>query len=279
MVTLGRSGIVFLVLLCAPLRAQFDQFTWTLQGSSFGSGAVSATAMQIVGSDGNFNCTGGANVWFETTTLAGGTVSVHFDWQNLDHGIGHWIAEKPFYRVGSETTYVGTGIVGADYVSFEKDVSFEVPGGTLLAFGVWSLDCDYGPGLLDLTDFTLQPATWSSLGSGLAGVAGTPLLVGTGALLPGTPWDFSLVDAAPLATAWLVTGSEPLLMPFKGGVLVPEPVQIAALTTSLAGRIILNGTWPAGVPSGLQLVLQYWIVDAAGPAGYSASNGVIALVP
>ena len=52
------------------------------------------------------------------------------------------------------------------------------------------------------------------------------------------------------------------MAPFKGGLLMPEPAQLAALATSATVRIILNGTWPAGVPS-----------------DYSASNGAVASVP
>ncbi len=280
MIVSSRLGWCLAALLLAGAsRAQFDQFDWTLLGSPQGSGSVTATAMHIVGSDGEFGCASGTDVWFETTTLAGGTLSVHFDWDNQDHGIGFWMVDAPFYRVGTETTYVGTGIVGFEYVDFEKDVSFDVPAGTPLAFGVWSADCDLGPGVLDLAGFTFTPDTWSDLGPGLAGSAGTPVLVGIGALLPGTTWTFSLTDCAALSPAFLVMGSESLMAPFKGGVLVPEPAQLVALTTSATGRIVLTGTWPAGVPSGLQLVLQYWIDDAAGPAGFSASNGLVATVP
>jgi len=274
-----RTGVALALLLPAA-QAQFDPLAWTLHGSPHGSGTVDATAMHIVGSDGDFNCTQGAEVWFETATTAGGTVSVHFDWDNQDGGFGWWLVEAPFYRIGAQTTKVSSGLGGGfEYVDFAKDVSFHVPAGTTLAFGVWSLDCFAGPGVLHLTGFEFEPDTWSPLGAGLAGTAGTPSLVGLGALLPGTPWTFSLVDAAPSAPAFLVLGSTPLLAPFKGGVLVPEPAQLAALATGPTGRIILNGSWPAGVPSGLQLVLQYWVADTAGPAGYSASNGVLALVP
>jgi hypothetical protein len=277
----GRSFRSLLVLLlAATAHAQFDQFAWTLQGSSEGSGTLSADAMHLVSPAGSFGCPSGNEVWFETVTTAGGIVSVHFDWDNQDGCFGWWLVDAPFFRVGTETTFVDSGLgPGFEYIDFEKDVSFHVPAGTLLAFGAWSADCDCGPGVLDLTAFAFEPDVWSELGPGLAGVAGTPSLAGLGSLQAGTSWTFSLVDCTPSAPAFLVMGPAPLMAPFKGGVLVPEPAQLAALTTSPAGRIILIGTWPAGVPSGLQLVLQYWIEDAAGPAGWSASNGLVASVP
>jgi hypothetical protein len=277
----GRSvGLLLALLLCTTARAQFDQFAWTLLGSSEGSGTVGADAMHLVSPAGTFGCPTGNEVWFETVTTAAGSVSAHFDWDNQDGCFGWWLVDAPFFRVGTETTFVDSGLgSGFEYIDFEMDVSFHVPAGTTLAFGAWSLDCDCGPGVLDLTSFTFEPDTWSLLGPGLSGSAGTPSLSGLGALQAGTSWTFSLVDCAPSAPAFLVMGPTSLMASFKGGVLVPEPAQLAALVTSPAGRIILTGTWPAGVPSGLQLVLQYWIADAAGPAGWAASNGVVASVP
>jgi hypothetical protein len=278
--SIGLELLLGSLLVALPARAQLDPFTWMLQGSPFGSGTQSPGTLHIVGSDNDFNCPSGTDVWFETVTPVSGTVTAFFTWDNQDHGIGFWKVDAPFWRVGTATTFVDSGLgFGSEYVDFAKSVSFHAEAGQELAFGVWSLDCTLGPGVLDVSAFSFEPDTWSDLGSGLAGSAGTPSLVGIGPLQPGTSWTFSLVDCAPLAPAFLVLGATPLLAPFKGGVLVPEPASLAALTTSPSGRIILTGTWPAGVPAGLQLVLQYWIADPTGPAGFAASNGLIALVP
>jgi hypothetical protein len=51
------------------------------------------------------------------------------------------------------------------------------------------------------------------------------------------------------------------------------------LTTSAGGSFDLAATWPSGLPAGLTFVMQCWVVDPGGPAGYSASNGVLATVP
>jgi hypothetical protein len=40
---------------------------------------------------------------------------------------------------------------------------------------------------------------------------------------------------------------------------------------------VLGSPWPAGVPGGLEIFFQFWIVDAAATLGFSASNSVRAL--
>ena len=49
---------------------------------------------------------------------------------------------------------------------------------------------------------------------------------------------------------------------------------IPGLATTMDGAIQLSGIWPAGVPVGSNLVSQFWIADATGPAGVTASNAV-----
>jgi probable HAF family extracellular repeat protein len=120
---------------------------------------------------------------------------------------------------------------------------------------------------------------WTDLGHGLPGSAGTPVLQGTGTLLGGKPMALALNGAASLAPAFLCTGIAPLAAPFKGGILVPTPTIVVALGTDAGGELDLPATWPMGLPSGLQVYFQAWIVDAAGPAGFAASNGLRATLP
>ncbi|HZJ70885.1 MAG TPA: hypothetical protein VFF36_08135, partial [Planctomycetota bacterium] len=69
-------------------------------------------------------------------------------------------------------------------------------------------------------------------------------------------------------------------LPFKGGILVPSPaVIVSGLLTDGQGRLVLQGSWPSGVPSGSQLWIQGFVVDAGAPAGLSASNAVRARTP
>jgi hypothetical protein len=124
-----------------------------------------------------------------------------------------------------------------------------------------------------------ESSAWTYLGNGLGGTTGEPCLVGVGTLVVGTPADHSLTNALPNATALLFIGVFPINAPFKLGTLVPFPNLMVTLPTSPSGTLSLPATWPAGVPSGASIYMQYWIVDPAGPAGFSASNAVQATQP
>jgi len=123
---------------------------------------------------------------------------------------------------------------------------------------------------------------WTDLGSALAGTHGDPVLTGTGTLEDNTPVELALTNALENSTTFLIVGLSTLDAPFKGGTLVPAldlggfPVP---LPTGPLGEIAVNATWPAGIPAGVSLYVQEWIQDAAGPAGFSASNAVSATTP
>jgi len=135
-------------------------------------------------------------------------------------------------------------------------------------------------GSLDPTGVDVdEGGPWTNLGHALAGVAGAPLLVGTGTLVGGTPLSLALTGAKPAAPALLVIGLSALEAPFKGGVLVPHLDALASFTTNGAGAVTLGATWPPALPGGVKLWIQWWISDAAGPAGFSASNGLLATSP
>ncbi|MCB9899606.1 MAG: VCBS repeat-containing protein [Planctomycetes bacterium] len=127
-----------------------------------------------------------------------------------------------------------------------------------------------------------QPSVWCGLGHALAGAHGAPSLVATGGLLGGDVLGLELSGAAPSATTWLVIGFSELSAPFKGGVLVPDPTPpalVVALATDAAGRLVLALPWPTGVPSGLEILFQDWIVDAGAPKGFAATNAVLGTTP
>jgi hypothetical protein len=128
----------------------------------------------------------------------------------------------------------------------------------------------------------LDPASgpWLNVGQALAGAHGAPLLQGGGNLGAGSAVSLALSAALEHAPATLVVGLSAVNAPFKGGVLVPMPdLLLGGLTTDGTGALLLAGTWPAGVPSGLAFWTQAWIVDAAGPKGLSASNALKGTVP
>jgi hypothetical protein len=124
---------------------------------------------------------------------------------------------------------------------------------------------------------------WFDLGSALAGTSGLPVLTGSGALTPGDPVSLSLTNAVGNSIGYLVIGTDAINLPFMGGTLVPSfsaPTgTFVGLPINAAGGVNLSGTLPMGLPSGLTLYVQWWIEDAAGVLGMSASNALAASVP
>ncbi len=116
---------------------------------------------------------------------------------------------------------------------------------------------------------------WEDAGAGLAGATGTPNLSGSGSLLPNTAFSLSLDDAAATSPAFLVFGASRLDFPLFGGTLVPSPDVVMASTTDAGGDATTSATWPTGVSTGTPYYSQYWILDATGPFGLTASNALI----
>jgi hypothetical protein len=270
------AGLAATAVLGGGAAAQFTQFSWTFAGDPSGSGDYTETTMHIVGPAFDACTTTDTTASLNTTAPVSGTVSVHYSFENQDGGFGWWLVEHPMYVLNGTQVVVGPLEI---FDTWEGDVSFHVMQGDSFGLGVQSTDCSFGPGVLDATGFNFVPDAWVDLGYALAGIAGDPLLVGLGSLVPGTHFDVSLVEAAPVAPAWLLLGYSQLVAPFKGGVLGPLPGLLLPFATSPAGRIVLSGDWPVGVPSGTPLVLQYWIQDAVGPAGWSASNAIATTTP
>lgn len=174
--------------------------------------------------------------------------------------------EMAVCKVGADGTSRWTQTVSGSYATSmvlgRHDDSVFVVGGTTTR---WS-DPEEGP--------------WHDLGNGLAGSAGTPLLIGQGALHAGTPFTWTVSGAAPNSAAALVLGASPLMLPFKGGVLVPTPdLALLGLGTDAHGDLVLSALTPPGLPSAAHLFLQAWVMDAAGAVGWSASHGLRATLP
>ena len=117
-------------------------------------------------------------------------------------------------------------------------------------------------------------ATIAPLGNGLAGVQGVPALTGAGSLAPGAVLTLALHDGAPAASSWLVGGTREARLAWKGGVLVPAvDAVVGPLPTDAAGDWTLEASMPALFP-GTRVTLQAWTLDAAAPAGWSASTAL-----
>ncbi len=133
-------------------------------------------------------------------------------------------------------------------------------------------------GAIEDVSITRIPMTtvWQTVGAGLPGSAGTPSFTGSGPLCGGEPVELRLSRAKVNSSATLVIGLSELNAPFKGGTLVPDPdLVVAGLPVSATGNLVVGGTWPDGIPTGIQIYFQYWIQDRAGPAGLAASRGLV----
>jgi len=181
---------------------------------------------------------------------------------------GHVLATLPGVTPGDQ---FGKGVDGAGDSNGD--------GVDDVLIGAWSDDTVHGVDSGSATLFRFPVPAFENLGHGLAGGAGVPQLAASGTLQPGDAVSVTLAGATPLAPATLVVGTTVALLPFKGGTLVPAPAALlSGLVTDATGALALGGAAPP-LPSGTLLVLQAWIVDAGGPAGFAASNGVQHAVP
>jgi hypothetical protein len=94
-----------------------------------------------------------------------------------------------------------------------------------------------------------------------------------GDLSGGTTADILITGAAPARTVWLVVGLAQNPTAFKGGTVVPVPIDLVlALTVIGTGEAGL-----AGVPGGLgmfSISLQALAQDGSQPGGWAISNAL-----
>lgn len=114
------------------------------------------------------------------------------------------------------------------------------------------------------------------LGSGLPGVTGAPVLIGSGTLEPDSDNAIGLVAAATNAPVVLFTSLGPGSVPFKGGTLVAFPFALPPVlqATDAVGELFTLFTLPEG-GTGLDIVVQYAVQDAAAVNGVALSNALL----
>ena len=62
------------------------------------------------------------------------------------------------------------------------------------------------------------------------------------------------------------------------GVVSPDGLHVL-LATDGTGQLLIEATWPPGVPTGFELYLQTWIEDPGGLFGFAASNAIRGTTP
>jgi hypothetical protein len=139
-------------------------------------------------------------------------------------------------------------------------------------FGGWNID--------DFQILSLGPVTGGQFvqyGAGTPGQGGvTPVLSGSGNAAPGGMITISTSSAKANAPGTLFIGNTQAAIPALGGTfLIGNILATAGITTSAGGTAVLVGTLPnTPAISGLQVNLQHWMLDPAGPKGKSATNGL-----
>jgi hypothetical protein len=103
---------------------------------------------------------------------------------------------------------------------------------------------------------------------------GVPLLSGSGVTLAGQPISLSGTFNGTIPDVANLLIGPALLAPFKGGVLVPDPLLIVPIPVGVLGDFVLPASWPGGIPPGTALHFQSWTHELPGPLGWSASDGL-----
>ncbi|RKY17954.1 MAG: hypothetical protein DRQ55_14575 [Planctomycetota bacterium] len=128
-------------------------------------------------------------------------------------------------------------------------------------------------------DGSLGPR-WQDLGGGTEGLDGVPLLTCMGPLNAGSPLGAELSHAQPggLALLWVSFASAPINI--FGGTLHTLPVGFELLIVNDgSGGFAASTPFPAGVPSGAEMVFQFLCQDDAAPFNKTLTDGLLGTTP
>lgn len=106
-----------------------------------------------------------------------------------------------------------------------------------------------------------------------------PKLTATGSLVGDTAVSLALDTDTPGLPALLIIGGSRIDLPIGGGVLVPSVDYVFAYVTDAGGDVAETGRWPTGLPPGLDVYFQFWVVGDHGPVALQASNAVSGTTP
>ncbi len=117
-------------------------------------------------------------------------------------------------------------------------------------------------------------SAWRNLRSALGGALGAPTLQSATPVVGGQSVQLDLANAAAAAAGVHVLGLQRVDQPLLGGLLVPRPDLLTPFATDPLGASSLTLPIPVGVPTGISLFAQSWILDPTGPSGVTASNAL-----
>jgi hypothetical protein len=140
---------------------------------------------------------------------------------------------------------------------------------------------NFGNIMSDPWDFVVRRTTrFTDMGGASMGSFGEPGLSGSGPLTGGSQVTIDLMNAPPGAPLllWLTFVSSPKAI--FGGTLYPLPNPISfSLTANPVGGLSLTAGWPAGIPAGTDMFLQYLIKDTGAATKFVLSNALKLTTP
>lgn len=204
----------------------------------------------------------------------GGTFSVEFTSSHGQNTLVLIRASSATHSINMGQRYVSLGQVGpGGIVSVTAPANGNVaPPGYYMLFAV---DVGGVPSVARMVRIVSDFGTFEDLGNALAGTNGSPSLIGSGRQIGGELVQFGLQNGLPGSPAALVLGFSALNLPLFGGVLVPSPdLSVPGLTLDGNGEVSVALTYPTGLPSALELYLQYWFLDGGAAQGLAATNAL-----
>jgi hypothetical protein len=119
---------------------------------------------------------------------------------------------------------------------------------------------------------------WCPLAGGVAGAQGEPVISGRGTVDNFVPIEIEVTNFRAGSVGAVVLGGAELNAPFAGGVIVPT-LDVALTLFGSAAPIIIPLSGIAALPPQAMVYAQCWFLDATGPAGWAASDGIKTTVP
>ena len=123
-----------------------------------------------------------------------------------------------------------------------------------------------------VAEWRTQP-DWRNRQHGLGGASGEPLLRGRGNAQGGATLDCT-IEAPATSLGAFVLGLQRHDLPALGGTLVPSPDVLLAFVTDVQGLAAFALPLPVPTPLGTDVWSQAWLLDASGPQGFTATNGL-----